>query len=39
MSLPAMVPGANSPRSKGQDSSAKSICDDKEDIVVPISLQ
>ena len=28
-----MVPGANSPRSKGQDSSTNSICDDEEDIV------
>ena len=33
VSLPAMVPGANSPRSKGQDSSTNSICDDEEDIV------
>ena len=28
-----MVPGANSPRSKGQDSPANLICDDEEDIV------
>ena len=28
-----MVPGANSPRSKGQDSSANSISDDEEEIV------
>lgn len=33
VSLLAMVPGANSPRSKGQDSSPNLICDDEENIV------